>query len=316
MKNMLCEVLKDKNEVAISGHIHPDGDCVGSCVGLYLYIQSVYPEKKVDLYLEPIPKSFYFLNGTDQIQHVADSDKIYDLYISLDCGDEGRLGFAQEMFKKAKSTFCVDHHISNKGFADVNYVVPEASSTSELIYHLIAPEQMTREIAEALYMGIAHDTGVFLYSCTSPATMEAAADLLRTGINANDIVDRTYYEKTFVQQQILGRAIMESKLVFNGKCIASVVTKEMMDEYGATSADLEGIVSQLRNTEGVEAAVFLYELKENVFKVSLRSRQYANVSVVAQEFGGGGHIRAAGVTLEGRSEEILDRILARLEALL
>lgn len=313
MERMLNEVLEGKTTVAIAGHIHPDGDCIGSCVGLYLYLKEVYPKIETEVYLEEVPEQFRFLKGTDQIKKEADPGKIYDLFISLDCGDSGRLGFAEEMFKKAHNTFCVDHHISNPHYADVNYVVPDASSTSELIYRLAEKKKITREIAEALYLGIAHDTGVFLYSCTSPETMEAAADLLRTGIDANDIVDRTYYVKSYVQQQILGRAMLESILYFDGRCISSVITKNMMDQYGAKSSDLEGIVSQLRNTQGVEVAIFLYELRENEFKVSLRSRKAVDVSAVAQHFGGGGHVRAAGVTMQGEPEEILDRILTLLE---
>ena len=309
----LSEILKDKTTVAIAGHVRPDGDCVGSCTGLYLYISAAFPEVAVDVYLEEIPESFRFLKGTEDIQNTAKPDKEYDLFISLDCGDAGRLGFAEEMFYKAHSTFCVDHHISNQCFADENYVVPDASSTSELIYNLIDKEKITKEIAEALYLGIAHDTGVFLYSCTSPATMEAAADLLRTGIDANALIDRTYYVKSYIQNQILGRALLESFLLLDGKCIASVITKNVMDFYHAKPTDLEGIVSQLRNTEGVEVAVFMHELENRVFKVSLRSNGAVDVSAIAQYFGGGGHVRAAGVTMQGSCHDVLNNLLREIE---
>ena len=313
MRELLNSVLSGKQTVAVAGHIHPDGDSIGACIGLSLYLKKVYPEKRVDVYLEEIPKQFRFLSGADEILQEKATEEPYDLFICLDCGDAGRLGFAEEIFEEAKSTFCVDHHISNPGFAETNYVKPEASSASELVYRMLDPEQVDQDIAAALYMGIAHDTGIFFYSCTSPETMESAANLMRTGIPANEIIDRTFYVKTYVQQKLLGQAILSSELYFGEKCIASVITKEEMDRYGADPEDLEGIVSQLRNTEGVEASVFLYELPENKFKVSLRSRQYLDMSKVAMELGGGGHARAAGVTLSGEADEILKKVLAQIK---
>ncbi|RGO27991.1 bifunctional oligoribonuclease/PAP phosphatase NrnA [Dorea sp. OM02-2LB] len=311
MKKLLQEILKEKKTVGIAGHVRPDGDCVGSCVGLYLYLTREYPEIKTDVYLEEVPAQFLVLKGTDQVKNQA-VDQVYDLFISLDCGSPDRLGFAEEMFRNAKTTLCVDHHISNLGYARENYVVPDASSTSELICRMIGSEGLDREIAEALYVGIAHDTGVFLYSCTSPETMEVAADLLRTGLDANALIDHTYYSKTYIQQQILGRALLESMFLLDKKCIVSVITKKVMDFYGAKASDLEGIVSQLRNTTGVEVAIFLHELDSGEFKVSLRSNGLVDVSSVAQYFGGGGHVRAAGVTMQGSVHDVINNLLRKI----
>ena len=121
--------------VAISGHIRPDGDCVGSCLAVYNYICDNYPTIMADLYLEPIPEKFLFLKNADKIRHMKSTDgkKEYDLFIALDCGDVDRLGLSGQYFEVAKSTFCVDHHISNQSFADFNYIFPNASSTSELV---------------------------------------------------------------------------------------------------------------------------------------------------------------------------------------
>ena len=134
--------------VAISGHIRPDGDCVGSCLAVYNYICDNYPDVMADLYLEPIPEKFLFLKNAEKIRHVKETDgkKEYDLFIALDCGDAGRLGLSGRYFEVAKSTFCVDHHISNQSFADFNYIFPNASSTSELVYQMMDPEKITKEI--------------------------------------------------------------------------------------------------------------------------------------------------------------------------
>jgi len=300
--------------VAIGGHVRPDGDCVGSCMGLYQYIKKHFAQIQVDVYLEDIPECFKAMFPiTKEIKHEIDKDKTYDLFIALDCGDVARLGFSGALFEQAKSTFCVDHHISNRSFANENYIVPEASSTAELVYRLLDKDEITTDVAECLYLGIVHDTGVFQYSSTSPETMEIAADLMRKNIRANEIIDKTYYEKTYAQNRILGLALLESNLGLDGKCIVSAVSKETMNTYGVIPKDLEGIVSQLRVTQGVEVAIFLYEIGQDEYKISLRASGDVDVSKVAEYFGGGGHKKAAGFTLQGKSEEIVGRIIGQIE---
>ena len=197
-------------------------------------------------------------------------------------------------------------------FADVNQIVPDASSTSELIYDLLEKERITKEIAEALYLGIVHDTGVFQYSCTKPSTMEAAAELLRKGIDGPKIIEKTFYEKTYAQNQVLGKALLESICLMDGKVIFSYITKKSMNFFGVKAKDLEGIVSQLRVTTGVEVAIFLYELESGEFKVSLRSKEKVDVSKVAQYFGGGGHVRAAGLTFRGTVHDAVNNIVGQV----
>ena len=191
MKIVLEDMLKGKRRVAMGGHVRPDGDCVGSCMGLYLYLKEQYPSLQTDLYLEEVPEAFDIIADTDEVKTRIGEQTSYDLFISLDCGDIARLGFAGVLFENAEETLCIDHHISNDAFADYNYIVPHASSTSELVFNLLDEEKISRSVAEALYMGIAHDTGVFQYSCTSPETMEIAAKLMRKGIDGNRIIDKT-----------------------------------------------------------------------------------------------------------------------------
>lgn len=304
---MLKHALSNVNTVAIGGHIRPDGDCVGSCMGLYLYVKKCYPNVKVDVYLEEIPDSFIMFDAVKEIKHEAE-DFAYDLFIALDCADKSRLGFSEGLFDEAEMKICVDHHISNQGFAQQNYIVAEASSTAELVYRLIDKEQIDTDIAECLYLGIVHDTGVFQYSSTAPETMEAAAYLMRKNIRANEIIDKTYYEKTFAQNKALGEALLRSQLVLGEKCIVSYLTKEIMDAYHVGPKDLEGIVSQLRVTQGVEVAVFMYQLNEEEYKISLRASGAVDVSKVAQVFNGGGHTKAAGLSMKGTPESIIERL--------
>lgn len=312
--NNIASELNHVKTVAIAGHVRPDGDCVGSSMGMYLYIKKNFPHiTDVDVYLEAIPNSYRFLQGTDEIHHTCDKNMQYDLFISLDCGDKGRLGDAAAYFETAKRRMCIDHHISNSGFADVDYIVPEASSTSELVYDVLDKDKITKEIAEALYMGIAHDTGVFQYSCTSPKTMRAAADLMDKGIDFSGILDDTYYKKSYVQNQILGRALLESIMVLSGQCIISAIRQKDMVFYGVEPKDLDGIVSQLRNTKGVEVAIFIYETGIQEFKVSMRSNGIVDVSKVGAYFGGGGHVRAAGCTMQGTMHDVLNNLTKHIE---
>ena len=173
--------------------------------------------------------------------------------------------------------------------------------------------RITKEIAECIYLGIVHDTGVFQYSCTSSKTMEIAGQLMDKGIDYSRIVDDTFYIRTFAQQQILGKALMDAELHFNGTCISSVVKRKQLEKFHVEPKDLDGIVSTLRSTAGVEAAVFVYPNENDTYKVSLRSASYMDVAQIAMEFGGGGHSRAAGVSMEGKPDEILKKVLAKMK---
>lgn len=311
MKIVLGDILKNKKTVALGGHVRPDGDCVGSCMGLYLYLKEQFPDIRTDVYLENVPEAYEMIEGTADVKSAVSQEQ-YDLFICLDCGDKKRLGFSAALFDSAAETVCIDHHVSNDAFADINYIVPDASSTSELVFTLLEEDKIGKASAEALYMGIVHDTGVFQYSCTSPETMEIAAKLMRKGICGSEIIEKTFYEKTYVQNQILGRALLESMLIMDKRCIVSVIRRRSMDFFQAEPADLEGIVSQLRQTKGVEVAIFLHEIEPQLFKVSLRSKGKVDVSVIAAHFGGGGHVRAAGVTMKGSSHDVINNITARI----
>ena len=309
----LKELLEGKQSVALGGHVRPDGDCVGSTMGLYLYLKENFPQIETDLYLESVPEAYSMIRHTDEVKSELPEGKIYDLFICMDCGDLQRLGFSQKLFIESKQTACIDHHVSNEAFADVNYIVPDASSTSELVFRLLDEEKITEEIASFLYMGIVHDTGVFQYSCTSPETMEVGAALLRKGINGSAIIDGTYFEKSYVQNQMLGKALLESMMILNKKAVVSVIRLKEMEFFQAKPSDLDGIISVLRQTRGVEVAILLYELEPQTFKVSLRSKEIVDVSAVAKYYGGGGHVRAAGVTMKGSPHDVINNLTLLIE---
>ena len=192
-------------------------------------------------------------------------------------------------------------------------VKPDVSSASEVLFGLLDEEKVSKQAAEAIYMGMAHDTGVFKFSSATPETMRIAAKLMEKGIDFTRIIDETFYRKSYVQNQILGRCLMESIMLLNGKCIIGCIRKRDMEFYGVEPKDLDGIVDQLRITKGVEVAVFLYEVKTQEFKVSMRSNGPVDVNMVASYFSGGGHVKAAGCTMQGSVYDVINNLTGHIE---
>ncbi len=308
----IAEEIAGAQTVGITGHVRPDGDCVGSCMGLYNYIVDNMPEIQVSVYLEKPGDEFNYIRGTDSIKNEPD-DVVHDVFFVLDCSDTDRFKPFEKCFAGSKKKICIDHHVSNAGFADKALIMPQASSTCEVLYGTLDEDKISKSVAECIYTGIIHDTGVFKYSCTSAATMTIAGKMMEKGIAYSDIIDNSFYKKSYVQNQVLGRALLESVLFYNGKCIFSAVTKKIMDFYEVDGKALGGIIEQLRLTDGVEVAIFLYETGVNEFKVSMRSKNYVDVSRIAMYFGGGGHVRAAGCTMQGTIHDIINNIGAQLE---
>lgn len=306
MKRINSE-LKDAKTIAISGHVRPDGDCVCSVMALFHYLKKELPQAKIDIYLEEPPAPFRILEGIEEIKSEFNTDEIYDVFFAMDCNDE-RLGDALPIFRRARRRINIDHHISNTGCGDVNIVEPERSSTAELLYDLMEPALVDEEIAKAVYIGIAHDTGVFRYSNTSPHTLQIAAELLKFGFDFSALIEHTFFEKTYVQTQIMGRAVLESVRFMNDRCIVSMVTRRMMEFYQVGPKDLDGIVNQLQSVRGVDCAIFMYEIGTLEYKVSMRSNGVVDVSQVAVKFGGGGHVRAAGCTMNGTYHDNINNI--------
>ncbi len=302
------QLVQSAKTIGISGHIRPDGDCIGSCMGLYLYIKKNYPKIRCDVFLETIPPEYRFIKDIEDVRSDFQTDiDSYDIFFVLDCSKD-RTGDAEKYFDAAAKTVNIDHHVSNKGSGDENYIVPTASSACELIYDVIDPDKIDIEIAKSLYMGMVTDTGVFKYNNTSPKTMKTAAELISYGFDFGSLIDHVFYEKTYIQNQILGRALLESIMLMDGRCIVSVVSKQTMEFYGVSSNDLDGIVNQLLLTIGVDCAIFMYELAPLEYKVSLRSNGAVNVAEVAEMFSGGGHVRAAGCTVSGTSHDVINNI--------
>lgn len=306
------QICKDAKHIGISGHVRPDGDCVGSVVGMYLYLKKLYPEKDVRMYLQKPSVVFNCLKGIENVipfqEMEANKEPVHDVFICCDANAD-RLEENKVLFERAIVKVNIDHHISNaEGCGDINYVKPEASSASELVYELIEKDQLDEDIALALYVGIIHDTGVFRYSCTGPSTLVAASELIKFGFNFPVIIEKTYTEKTIIQQRLLGIALTQCTYSLNDRMVTYVIESDLIQEYNACPKDFDGIVSQLRDTKGVDCALFMHQTGENEFKVSLRTTEAVDAAAITAVFGGGGHARAAGCTVYGTPSDLVAQI--------
>ena len=307
------EIIGDARTIGIAGHVRPDGDCVGSCMSLYNYLKKNRNDIEVKVFLEFVDDKFKIIKNTEQIDTNGYDGTVYDLFISLDTASKDRLGFNLPFFENAKRTACIDHHASNPGYADYNYIVSEASSASEVLYELLDENLFDKSIAEPMYMGIAHDSGVFRFQSTTPRTMRIAAKMMEFGINVNRILEDTFYRKSYNQMMVTAKIQSQAVLTMDGKCIYGYCTTEMMEEYGVTVNDLDAVVASIRNVDGVEIALFLYQLEDGRFKASLRSKNVVDVSKIAMEFGGGGHVRAAGFEVSGTLEQVIESVLTKIK---
>ena len=306
--NDFIREIENAKTIVILGHTRPDGDCVGSCLGVYNYVLDNYPDKSIDIYLDEFKQEFMFLRGADKILHKK-QEKTYDLCISLDSGDLDRHGEFETYFHSAKRTLCVDHHISNVGYGDVCFLKTECSAAAEAIYTLLESDKIGRECAECLYLGIVHDTGVFKYTNTTRQTMEIAGALIEKGARSPLVIDGTFYKKTFKQNKILAKALDAAFLMFDGKVIVSCLTNDIFEENEATNLDTDGVVDALRITDGVECALWMYEYPtKGTFKCSLRSNDLVNVNMIACALGGGGHVKAAGCEVQGDKDTIILKV--------
>ena len=304
--NKLLELIENAKNIAITGHVSPDGDCTGSTLALYNYITENFEGKQVRVCLEKPSIKFSYMNGFDLISEDPFSEA--DLLVTLDASDKERLGSRGVMLDTAKESICIDHHVTNTNFAKFNIVEDFRSSTCELLYTLLDYNKISVNTAVCLYTGIVHDSGVFKYQSTTRQTMEIAGALIDKGFDFTKIIDDTYFKKNFNATRLLGLVLTNAKLIFDGKCCYGLLDYDTWTGYIDDKKKMDGIIDNLRNIDGVEIALFMYETAKDEHKVSLRSIN-ADVSAIAAELGGGGHMRAAGATVYGKADELLENTI-------
>ena len=294
----ILETVKNCTRIGITGHENPDGDCAGSCCGIALFLRKAMPEAQVDIYLEPLPDALYRnIPGADTIlNEIRPATQRYDAFIILDSMPD-RIGFAKQLYEDSALKVNIDHHKTNPGCGDDFYVDGDASSACELVWDVIDTEMIDSEIAQALYVGIVTDTGVFQYSNTRESTMRLAGKLMSYGFDFTSVIREVFFERTYMQGKMLGICLARSELIMDGYCLFCCLDNGTITRHGATRQDLDRVSSQMLLTKGIDCAVFLHETQPGEWRVSMRSGKIVDVAETASLFGGGGHTRAAGCTI-------------------
>ena len=313
MNSILAGYLENAGSIVILGHVHPDGDCFGSTLGFYRYLRESFPEKEVRVFLEEGDPKFSYLSGWDDIQHIPDRSLKADLAVALDVSDLQRLGDFEVLFRNAAHTLNIDHHVTNPHFAEETVCLPDASSACEVLYDLLDPDKISREAAVCLYTGLVTDSGVFKYESTSENTMRIAGALMNKGIPFGEIIDRAFYRKSPVQSRILGWALQNAVSYLDGKCLIATITMAVKKQFGADHRDLDGIAEQLRLTDGVVLSGLISETVTGQWKLSLRSSEEIDAARICALYGGGGHVRAAGATINDKPSRIEERVVSECQ---
>lgn len=290
----ILESFKEHDAFTLLTHVSPDGDTLGAALALRLLLLKLGKRAEV-VCEESVPHIYGFLPGAETV--VLPQDAIgYDVVVTCDCADKQRFKKADFIFERAKLTLAVDHHFTNKGYADINLIRADASAACEVVFDIFRAlgEPVTGDAAVCIYTGIVTDTGNLTYSNTTPRSIRMIADLLESGLNITEINRLIYRTIPFVKTRIQGHVLSNMKLEDGGRIGLAVLTVGEMDAYGATNEDCEGLVDSVRDVESVRVAVFIREGRDGTFKVSLRSKECADVGRIAGKYGGGGHPAAAG----------------------
>lgn len=295
MDSCVKDFILQNDDFVLISHISPDGDTLGSSLALYEALLTL-GKRAQPVCCAPVPDAYRFCPGMEKVVLPAEAKRAR-CAIAIDCGDLGRLGDAGALFTAAEKTLVIDHHGTNPGFGDVNWV-EECGATGELIYILLGElgVAVTESIATCLYTAVATDTGNFAYSNTTERSFQTAGALLKSGFDMSRVNRELFRTCPLRKLKLKSELIRASRFYKDGKLVIGMITNAMMDECGATGADAEGLIDDLRDIDTVEVAIVLREEGADLVRVSMRGKNCFNVAEVSKLFGGGGHRLAAGCT--------------------
>jgi len=304
--NKLLQATCNSNNIAVTSHVDPDGDSIGSILALGLALKQKF--KNIDIFItDPLPSRYAFLAATKLIKNYEDiKNKNFDLFFALDCGAENRLGNSIEIMKKSKTVVNIDHHISNTEFGDINIIDVNASSTCEMVYSIINDMGLTidSEIATCIYTGIVTDSGNFMYDNANDQTHLVAAELIKANIDKQEIMYNLYQKKSINNLRFLGHSLTNMEIELGGRLAIFKITSALLNRFDIPHDDIEAIVNYGRDIDGVDISVTLREESHGRIKLSFRSKhEDVDVSALAALFNGGGHRKASGATLIASVDE-------------
>lgn len=310
MKKVI-ETIKNHKRFLLISHENPDGDAVGSVLGLYFGLKKL-KKSVIPVLPDPVPKIYSFLNGSCEIKQDFELDEI-EVAIVLDCADIGRVEDLKKKLTKIPKKINIDHHSSNFSFGEINYIDPKSSSTSELVLKILNKLniKIDKDISYALYTGLMTDTGGFRFANTNLNTFKAATFLVKNGADPFYISEMVYSMKPLKALKLLGRAL--EKLKKENGIIYSILTLDDFKEFDAEEEDAEGVVEFLNKSNEANIAILFKQKNSGFYKVSLRSKGDIDVKDIAIKFGGGGHMNAAGFDIKEDPKRVLEKILLELK---
>jgi phosphoesterase RecJ-like protein len=306
----ILEALRESATICVVGHVRPDGDCIGSQLGLGLALRDA--GKQVSIWNQDVlPRKLAFLDPTGILTQPL-PDQSFDVVVATDCASVERLGEASSCIQNRRLLLNIDHHASNTRYGDLNWVVPEVPSTGELVLELLkrARWPITPRIADCLFTAVSTDTGSFRYATTRPETFCAAAELVGQGADLGRIGHCVYDSHPMSRFRLLRHVYRQSRLTHRDRIAYFWLRKGDYGRFGAEREESEGLIDHIRAIEPVIVACVFEEQEDGVVRISLRSKSDdVDVNAVAQLFGGGGHKAAAGARLTGTRLAVQRRVL-------
>lgn len=312
----IAKALREHQSFILMSHVRPDGDAIGSQLALGHALEEL---GKTVYYVneDGLPDNLAFLPHSENVIQPKGEVLDVEVAIALDCATKPRLGDnALKAASKAKLWINIDHHISNPGYGDLNFIDATSPATGQILYNFITSEDfpLSNVTRDAIYVAVSTDTGSFQYGSTTAATYEMAADLVRRGLQVGQINAKTYDSHPYRRVELLRRLLNTLELSDDGRIADWKLVYSTQEELGLKPEDSEGLIDMIRAVEGVEVAAFFEELQDGMIRVSMRSKNKAiNVCEVAKVFGGGGHTMAAGIRTEGTIEGVRQQVLAELQ---
>jgi phosphoesterase RecJ-like protein len=310
----ILEEIRIHKTFCIVGHVRPDGDCVGSQLGLALALKG--EGKKVTVWNEdPMPRKLSFLDPEKLFQQPKPGQK-FDCVIATDCASFERLGAVGASITDRKQFINIDHHASNTRYGHMNWVSPREPSSGELIYRIlkVAKWPITKQIADCLFTAVSTDTGSFQYPTTRPGTFHVGAELVTRGANLAKICDEVYQSYPLSRAKLLKHVYSTFRLTHGDQIAYFWLKKADFTRTGAVADDSEGLIDHIREIEPVVVACLFEELNPDLTRISLRSKtDKVNVNEIAAQFGGGGHKAAAGARIPGKPLAVQRQVLAAVK---
>jgi len=311
----IARFLEAHARILVTSHVEPDGDALGSCLGLALAVRDAGREATVVLE-SPVPAALRFLPGAEAVAAPGGIARRFRAAVVLDCPSLDRAGAGVVALLEPDATICnIDHHVGNDGFGDPRLVNVEASATAELVYEVLsaAHAPLTPAVAECLYAGLISDTGGFRYPNTTPRALRLAARLVDHGAPAARIAEALYARKTAPSLRILGLALASLEARSGGRVSALTISREMFAQAHASPEDADGIVQYAKSLDGTRVGVLIQEIGPAEVRVSFRSDGSVDVNAVAGRFGGGGHRAAAGARVRGELAAVRRAVLEAVD---